>query len=145
MDDNTGINEYDFSDTSWCLNTIHPKAGQEISLYNPEITDQYGDTVEMYINKRDVLVLAKHFGLMTLEYRKKFPILQNGEKVYIDWDCLNEDWAQVVHGQTLQQLSERGGLSIEEVYLNVNRKPASCIKEVSESSAICLVNQIRVK
>jgi len=76
---------------------------------------------------------------------KQFPVLQkSGQKIYVDWDCLNEDWALKIHGQTLKRLAERGGLSPEEIFLNVECKKASEIKNITASLASDLVNKIRI-
>ena len=49
---------------------------------------------------------------------KKFPIMKNKGKEYIPYDVikLHEDQALKNHGQTLDRLAERGGLSWSEAY-----------------------------
>ena len=49
---------------------------------------------------------------------KKFPIMKNKGKEYIPYDVIkpHEDQALKNHGQTLDRLAERGGLSWSEAY-----------------------------
>lgn len=49
---------------------------------------------------------------------KKFPIMKNKGKEYIPYDVIkpHEDQALKNHGQTLDRLAERGGLSWAEAY-----------------------------
>jgi hypothetical protein len=51
-----------------------------------------------------------------------FPVLHapEGCPKFVNWDKLNEHWAQRNHGQSLQRLAERGGLSTWELYINVH-------------------------
>lgn len=58
------------------------------------------------------------------EIFKKFKVLRGfGDKrelpVYFPWELLNESNAMRYHGQTLNRLNERGGLSPEEIYCNI--------------------------
>lgn len=73
---------------------------------------------------------------------KKFPILQDGKKVYVNWSFLNEDWAQEIHGQTLERLAERGGMSKKEIFLNVKRMDSGGIYSITDDLANELVSQI---
>lgn len=34
---------------------------------------------------------------------------------------LSEDWAKKIHGQTLKRLNERGGMSVTELLMNLNK------------------------
>lgn len=36
-------------------------------------------------------------------------------------ECLSEKWAQKVHGQSLARLDERGGMSPQEIFVNLNK------------------------
>lgn len=73
----------------------------------------------------------------------RFPVLQTGKKIYVDWDCLNEDWALMIHGQTLERLAERGGLSPKEIVLNVERRKISYLENITISYANYLVSKIQ--
>lgn len=53
--------------------------------------------------------------------RKIFPELPDE----IPNEKLSEDWANRIHGQTLERLNERGGLSIAELIMNLKRQPHS--------------------
>lgn len=39
----------------------------------------------------------------------------------VPFSLLNEDWAQNIHGQTLDRLAERGGMSPDEIVMNMSR------------------------
>lgn len=45
-----------------------------------------------------------------------------GTELFINMDVLNEEWAQRNHGQSLERLNERGGLSVEEIMAIVERR-----------------------
>lgn len=47
---------------------------------------------------------------------------------------LNEDWAQAIHGQSLQRLKERGGMCYTEVVRNIVRIPLN--KKLDEYKCI---------
>lgn len=60
--------------------------------------------------------------------RKQFPILHSshreGEPEYIPWEILEPHEAQAYsnHGQSLEKLASRGGLSWREIYAVINDK-----------------------
>jgi hypothetical protein len=41
---------------------------------------------------------------------------------FIQWDCLNEEWAALNHGQSLDQLARRGGLDPSEAAAIIQRR-----------------------
>lgn len=43
-------------------------------------------------------------------------------ELFINMDVLNEEWAKRNHGQTLERLNERGGLSVEEIMAIIERR-----------------------
>ena len=45
-----------------------------------------------------------------------------GAPRYVRWSALNEEQAQRNHGQSLDRLAQRGGLSPEEIVFNVERR-----------------------
>lgn len=55
----------------------------------------------------------------------KFPVLNSPEGFpkFVKWDALNEEWAQKMHGQDLEKLASRGGLSVEEIVMNIEHRP----------------------
>lgn len=55
---------------------------------------------------------------------------------------LNEDQAQINHGQTLQRLKERGGLSVREILAIVNRKRWSYYEYLQWTEALAMLNDI---
>ncbi len=60
--------------------------------------------------------------------RKRFPVLHNlghrGEKEYIPWEVIAPHEAQAYknHGQSLERLASRGGLSYREMYAVLRNK-----------------------
>lgn len=60
--------------------------------------------------------------------RKQFPVLHSshreGEPEYVPWEILepHESQAYANHGQSLEQLASRGGLSWWEIYAVINDK-----------------------
>lgn len=60
--------------------------------------------------------------------RKQFPVLHSsyreGESEYIPWEILEPHEAQAYanHGQSLEKLARRGGLSWREIYAVINDK-----------------------
>ena len=55
----------------------------------------------------------------------RFPVLNppEGFPRYVKWDALNEDWAKKIHQQDLGKLASRGGLSVDEIVMNTQRRP----------------------
>lgn len=54
----------------------------------------------------------------------KFPVLgKTGSVKFVKWHLLSEKQAYANHGQTLNRLAERGGLSWEEIYYNYYKQP----------------------
>ena len=61
------------------------------------------------------------------EQRKGFPILRpwnhrGALPNFVDWAALNREQANINHGQTLERLAERGGLSPDEIVANIERR-----------------------
>ncbi len=54
-----------------------------------------------------------------------FPIMQAGTHRFIPWDFVSPHEAQAItnHGQTLETLARRGGLSPEELYAVLTDRP----------------------
>lgn len=65
-----------------------------------------------------------------------FPILdRQAPDKCIDSDWLNEEWAMINHGQTLDELASRGGLSYQELTMNIKRIKGSNVRDISVESA----------
>jgi hypothetical protein len=73
---------------------------------------------------------------------RRFPVLNSTDVSiqYVDWDKLDNDWALVIHCQTLEELFHRGGLSPREIYINVNRLP---ITEMSKIDSVVILEFIK--
>lgn len=73
---------------------------------------------------------------------RRFPVLQPpiGCAAWVIWYALDGQWALRIHGQSLEQLAKRGGLSPKEIYLNKYRLPL--LTNVSDRDAIELCNKI---
>lgn len=68
--------------------------------------------------------------------QKKFPLLTDKyPKVFIDWNYLNEEWALKNHGQTLERLAKRGGLSAKEVVMNIEKIKGCNIGSITDEFA----------
>ena len=66
-------------------------------------------------------------------------------KVYINKSLLNEDWALKLHDQTLDRLAERGGLSHEEIVMNIERLPFKALKVIDKHYALKVVEELAIK
>lgn len=82
----------------------------------------------------------------------KFPVLHHyrrepgdGMPDFVRWDKLSEDQAYIGHGQTLERLAERGGLSPREIVANVKGLHFREIRGVGYASIRIIVNQIAVE
>ena len=75
----------------------------------------------------------------------KIAVMGTNPRVYINKSLLNEDWAVKLHGQTLDELASRGGLSHKEVVLNVEKLPLKNINSFSEYYAVKLVEKLAIK
>ena len=62
---------------------------------------------------------------------KWMPLMRTGLAVRMD--LLNEQWAQKNHGQSLERLAERGGLSVEEALAIAERRQWSAQRQEFES------------
>lgn len=60
---------------------------------------------------------------MKIMYDHKYRDYERGYPTEYPTELLNEDWADKIHGQTLERLNERGGLCPEEIYTNIHRLP----------------------
>lgn len=77
---------------------------------------------------------------------KRFPLLTGKfPKVFIRWDCLNEEWAWKNHSQTLERLAQRGGLSAKEVVMNIEKIKGSNVKDITDEFANEYVNKLILK
>ena len=66
-------------------------------------------------------------GCLVSEQRKGFSILRPWDyrgalPQFVDWSVLNREQAFTNHGQTLERLAERGGLSPDEIVANIERR-----------------------
>lgn len=77
---------------------------------------------------------------------KQFPVLNppDGCAKTIPWDCVNEKNAYQVHGQTVERLAERGGLSPHEIFFNHYSLRFNEFK-VTIDEAVALVNKLNKK
>lgn len=55
---------------------------------------------------------------------------------------LDRFWILKIHGQSLERMAERGGLTPKEIMLNRRREPLMAIYGYSESDAVGIVNSI---
>lgn len=90
-------------------------------------------------------VQANHTRADMSKEDNKFPVLGSGVLPvnHVQWDKLNDQWAQRIHGQTLERLAQRGGLSDSEIYLNLNRLKWGT--KVTQDQATSAVNSIAWK
>lgn len=67
-----------------------------------------------------------------------FPVLRPpvGCAQFVRWDALDERHAMRVHGQTLADLADRGGLSASEIVLNVRRLKWTDPVDLAEAIAV---------
>lgn len=78
----------------------------------------------------------------------KFTVLHSkreaneGMPDFVKWSELSEEWAQKNHGQTLERLAERGGLSPREIAANVKGKQFREILGTTWAAIKILVNEI---
>ena len=66
--------------------------------------------------------------------REYMPIL--GGVIFIRMNLLNEDWAERNHGQSLDRLAERGGLSMAEAAAIIQKRQWSLSETLIESLQI---------
>jgi hypothetical protein len=75
---------------------------------------------------------------------RAFPVLGNAKyedcPESVKWGELDDAWASRVHGQTLERLAERGGLSPIEIVYNVNK--LEWATKVCPKFAVALVKRI---
>ncbi len=66
---------------------------------------------------------------------KQFKVLTNWNKelknypTSIPWSMLNEEQAQLNHGQSLTRLNERGGMGVSEILFNIKKQRLQFNKE----------------
>jgi hypothetical protein len=61
---------------------------------------------------------------------------------FVNWDSLNEKWAQKNHWQSLQRLNERGGLCPSEIAANIEQRPWH---KMNDDDAVAIVKSIEFK
>lgn len=80
---------------------------------------------------------------------KTFPVLNAppGCAKTVPFEALSELRALVNHGQSLQRLAERGGLTAKEIWLNVNNIgfDSSAWRSIEKQFAIDLVNKLNAE
>lgn len=81
---------------------------------------------------------------------KTFPVLNAppGCATTVPFEALSELRAQINHGQSLQRLAERGGLSPKEIWLNVHKihfGKNTYLRTIKEQDAIDLVNKLNAE
>lgn len=78
---------------------------------------------------------------------KQFPVLNAppGCAKTVPFDALSELRALVNHGQSLQRLAERGGLSPKEIWLNINNINIIYHDRITTEDAIYLVNKLNAE
>lgn len=71
-----------------------------------------------------------------------FPVLNPPEGCprWVRWEALDEKWALRIHHQTLERLAERGGLSPDEIFINVRHLKYS--DKVPDADAIALCHEL---
>ena len=81
----------------------------------------------------------------------KFPVLHHyrrepgdGMPDFVRWDKLSEDQAYIAHGQTLDRLAERGGLSPRYILANIESKPFREIRSVPYATMRVKINDISI-
>jgi hypothetical protein len=117
FDNWTGDEEQLFDVTGFKQQT--PKVGQTLSGdFNKSIIVFKFVSVERCRDPSDMF-FAK---VKPFKQMMKFPILGYSRPTsYIDISVLNEEYAQKNHGQTLQRLLKRGGLSDKEIVANIKK------------------------
>lgn len=75
----------------------------------------------------------------------QMPVMGTQPKIYINKSLLNEDWAIRIHDQTLDRLAERGGLSHEEIVMNVEQLHFSALKTIDKYRALKVVEKLAIK
>ncbi len=67
-----------------------------------------------------------------------FPVLRApaGCAAFVRWDALDDRHAQRVHGQSLADLADRGGLSASEIVINVRRLKWTDPVDLTEAIAV---------
>lgn len=78
---------------------------------------------------------------------KTFPVLNAppGCAKTVPFEALSELRALVNHGQSLQRLAERGGLSPKEIWLNINNINIIDHNRITTEDAIYLVNKLNAE
>lgn len=77
--------------------------------------------------------------------RHGFPVLHapNGCARFVDVSKLSDEWALRVHSQSLDKLAGRGGLSVKEIRVNIERGQLRDSYSYLESECVNLVNSIK--
>ena len=76
---------------------------------------------------------------------RRFPVLDAsrfGCPPSIPWERLSEEWAQRLHGQSLERLALGGGLDPFEIAANVHKLTPDEADSVSEEQCIEIVKEL---
>lgn len=68
--------------------------------------------------------------------------LNDGLPDTIPDSLLNADWALRIHGQTLERLNERGGLSLAEIVVNVKKLSYREFDKITVTDAVKFVKEL---
>lgn len=68
-----------------------------------------------------------------------FPVLSKDKLVLssVPWEILNDQWARNNHGQTLQRLADRGGLSFSEMAAIIEKREWC---DMTQANALTVIN-----
>ena len=72
----------------------------------------------------------------------KIAITDSKPRVSINKSLLSEEWALKIHGQTLDNLAERGGLSSEDVVINIDRLSIDHASSIDKFYAMNIVDKL---
>ena len=75
----------------------------------------------------------------------RLAVIGTKPKIFINKNLLNDDWAIMIHNQTLDKLADRGGLSHKEIVMNVERIPMSGFNSIDIYYALNLVEKLAIK
>lgn len=75
-----------------------------------------------------------------------FPVHRNSRPEhspeFVPMSVLSEEWAEKNHGQSLQKLCNRGGMSVVEIAMNVMGRAFKEKNVIAESPALLLVKEL---
>lgn len=83
-----------------------------------------------------------YINMTTEKEIKRFPILKppKGCTDWVPWDAIDEKWAMKIHGQSVERLAQRGGLTPDEIF--INRHKLNYFAKVFDAEAIALCNEL---